>query len=172
MKNRLALMIAAAPLSSYYAMMANPEGPESAEFVQPVLDPGNPAPGDVAFVKETGGDPVRVPVAEVPTKEVVEQSATVVAPSSVRTVEKVQVVDATVADNATGTDELSLAIAADDNRNAVYMAEPKALPGKYQLSYTLDGKDHVETHSTLDHAVARVRALKVMNIHPKTATLY
>lgn len=74
-------------------------------------------------------------------------------------------------DNTGKTDELSLAVQADQVRNPIFIAAPVAVPCKYALTYNLDGLEIEEQHATIDGAVARVRALKVLNIIPATHTL-
>lgn len=129
MTKRISLMMAAAPLCSFYSMSGIGDDPPP--FVQPTLDP---APGpDVVIVEE---------------------------PAS-----------AVVVDNTGKTDELSLAVAAEDQRKAVFIEPPKPIEPKYQLAYTLDGKAVTEKHGTVDGAMASVRRLRVLGIIPATSTL-
>lgn len=74
-------------------------------------------------------------------------------------------------DNTGKTDELSLAVAAEAQRNVMPLVEPEKLPLKYALVYNLEGKEIVEQHASIEAAVARVRALKTLNIIPATHTL-
>lgn len=96
------------------------------------------------------------------------------APAVVKRVEPLPVaavVERVPVDNTGKTDELSLAVAAETQRNAVFIAEPVAQPCKYQLSYYMDGKAMEEKHVTVDAALASVRRLRVLGIIPATATL-
>lgn len=86
----------------------------------------------------------------------------------------IAVVEATApvpVDNNDKTDELSIAVAAENVRNAVFIPEPVQQPCKYQLEYFMDGKKHTERHVTVDAALASVRRLRVLNIIPATSTL-
>lgn len=123
------------------------------DFNSPVLE--NVAP--------LGSEPVIV-------ERVIDPATGAVLPGSV--VERVVEPDAPiVVDNTGKTDELSLAVAAESQRNAVFIAEPIIQPCKYQLSYYMDGKQMVEKHVTIDGALASVRRLRVLGIIPATATL-
>ena len=77
------------------------------------------------------------------------------------------------ANNTGKTDELSLAIA-DENANKgrqLILPEVEASPLKFWIGYYLDGVQIEEKHATLEAAIARVRALKVINIIPATGAL-
>lgn len=73
--------------------------------------------------------------------------------------------------NEGATDELSLAVLADASRNAVILPEVETPPAKYGLEYVMDGARVKESHITVEHAVARVRVLKMFGINPITTTL-
>lgn len=121
---RISLMMAAAPLCSFYQLS---EG----GFQQPSLADAD-APAPAALPVEVAPQPV---------------------------------------DNTGKTDELSLAVVAEQNRNAIHIAIPDAPPGKYALDYVLDGRAIRETHIDLEHALGGVRRLRFLGIVPATSTL-
>lgn len=70
-----------------------------------------------------------------------------------------------------GDDELSRAIRdAARPKIADIPEQPKHVP-KYALAYSLHGVPIVETHATIPHALARIRALRSLGIVPATKTL-
>lgn len=75
------------------------------------------------------------------------------------------------ATNNDKTDELSLAVAAEAQRNPIHIAEVKPLPPKYQLDYVMEGRKYSEGHATLDAALASVRRLRILGIVPATSTI-
>jgi hypothetical protein len=75
------------------------------------------------------------------------------------------------ADNTDKTDELSVAVAEAEKPKPVEPEPVKpAGPGRFRLRYYLHGKRIIETHETVQRAVARVADLRRMGITPETAT--
>ncbi len=70
------------------------------------------------------------------------------------------------------TDALTAALQASRAPKPVDPAlEPKKMPGKFALDYTLKGVPIRETHATIPHALASVARLANLGIVPKTSTL-